>query len=393
MRGKTIFTVTIFAVLGIFMAACNLRTPTPTGNVDQSAQQTIVMQTVQAVLTQQAFETLVAQASHVAEATPTATQVPPEPTATQIPPTATVPLPTATATQKPVPCNWAQYIKDVNVPDGTDFASGQKFTKTWQLKNIGTCTWTKDYDLVFVDGNAMNGPSSVALKGDVRPGETVDISVELAAPSKQGDYKGFWMLRDASDRRFGYGDNADKQVWVDIDVTGYMSDDVPSAIYGFDFAAAICQAEWFSGDGNVALPCAGKSQSESQWASVLMTPTLEGGRQENERAIWMHLPDSDDWMQGFYPATQIDNGEKFIAWIGCLDMNKKCNATFSLDIRVDGGQVQNLNKWNETFDEKWTQISIDLSQFAGKNVQFILGVTNKNSSDPLDIFWMVPSVQ
>ncbi len=399
MQKKSYFIVAMIAAFAVFLSACGLLAGAENGGKDsQSVQQTAVMQTVSALMTQQAFETLIAQATQIAnqQLTPTqpqATMAPTQVQNTPLPPTATQPLPTWTPTQKPIPCNAAEFVKDVSVPDGSEFASGQKFTKTWRLKNAGTCTWTKDYALVFVDGAGMSAPSSVALKGDVRPGETVDISVDLVAPSKAGGHKGNWMLRDASGRMFGLGNNQDKPFWVSIKVSGYKSDDVPSALYPLDFVASICQAEWASSAGKVGRPCANVSTAEPQWAAVLMNPKIEGGRQENERGLWMHLAAANDWMQGFYPARNIKNGDHFTAWLGCLDGNTACEVQFSLDYRIDNGSIQNLGKWSESLDGKWTQVDFDLISFEGKNVQLILGVTNKNSSGPVDVIWFVPAIQ
>ena len=44
----------------------------------------------------------------------------------------------------------------------------------------------------------MGSPSSQALTGNVNPGETVDISVNLKAPSTSGSYKGYWKMKNAS---------------------------------------------------------------------------------------------------------------------------------------------------------------------------------------------------
>ncbi|MHC5954166.1 NBR1-Ig-like domain-containing protein, partial [Streptococcus pyogenes] len=65
--------------------------------------------------------------------------------------------PTATAT-----CDLAQFIKDVTIPDGTNFNPGDTFTKTWRLRNIGTCAWS-GYSLIFDSGDSMNGISPVTL--------------------------------------------------------------------------------------------------------------------------------------------------------------------------------------------------------------------------------------
>ncbi len=43
----------------------------------------------------------------------------------------------------------AQFVADVTVPDGTRYDPGATFTKTWRLRNAGTCTWTTSYTMVF----------------------------------------------------------------------------------------------------------------------------------------------------------------------------------------------------------------------------------------------------
>jgi hypothetical protein len=170
--------------------------------------------------------TLVAQ---TVEAFPTDT---PEPTVTETPtpmPTET-PTPTATATETPTStstisvavsgaatqanlCDNAVFVSDVTIPDGTVLVSGTAFTKTWRLKNSGTCTWSSDYALVFVNGNRMEGVSPQKLEGKtVAPGQSVDISVNMIAPATAGSYKGYWQMQNASKVTFG------QSVYVDIKV-------------------------------------------------------------------------------------------------------------------------------------------------------------------------------
>jgi len=86
----------------------------------------------------------------------------------------------------------------VTVPDDTVFSPNQTFTKTWRLKNTGTCSWTPSYAVAFSDGNSMNGPATQALVGNVNPGQTVDISVNLTAPADPGTYTGNYRLRNAA---------------------------------------------------------------------------------------------------------------------------------------------------------------------------------------------------
>jgi hypothetical protein len=44
----------------------------------------------------------------------------------------------------------------------------------------------------------MGGPATQALTGNVNPGQTMDISVNLKAPGSPGDYRGDWKLRNAA---------------------------------------------------------------------------------------------------------------------------------------------------------------------------------------------------
>jgi len=108
-------------------------------------------------------------------------------------------------------CDVAQFIDDVTIPDGTTLEPDETFTKTWRLKNVGTCSWTPSYAVVFSSGDSMDGPATQSLTGNVNPGQTVDISVDLTAPGTDGSYKGFWKLRNASGVHF-------TQFYVDIKV-------------------------------------------------------------------------------------------------------------------------------------------------------------------------------
>ena len=164
--------------------------------------------TIQAIVTQ----TIAAETQNA----PTQTPLPP----TAIPPTST-PFPTST----PVPtativsyCDWVSFVKDVTVSDGSVFSPGDTFTKVWRLKNRGTCTWTPDYMLVFTSGEAMGGTTAVRLPAYVAPGQTVDVSVTLTAPSDAGKHIGYWMLRNPPGVLFGYGDNANQAFYVEIKV-------------------------------------------------------------------------------------------------------------------------------------------------------------------------------
>jgi hypothetical protein len=93
---------------------------------------------------------------------------------------------------------------------------GQSFTKIWRLQNVGTCTWTKSYAVAYFSGEQMGAPASVPLAGNVAPGQSVDISVDMLAPGAPGKFQGNWKLRNASNVLFGIGPNSSAPFWVRI---------------------------------------------------------------------------------------------------------------------------------------------------------------------------------
>lgn len=192
----------LFVCLALVLSACNLPNAQQTATEDPNIIFTAAAQTVEAQLTQAAPQT-------------TPTGLPQLPTATTgapptLPPTATSIAPTQPPTQE---CDKAQFVDDITIPDNTELDPNETFVKTWRLKNIGTCSWTTSYAVVFDHGEQMGGPAAQALTGNVNPGQTVDISINLKAPASTGTKTGYWKLRNAAGVTF-------TQFYVQIKVTG-----------------------------------------------------------------------------------------------------------------------------------------------------------------------------
>lgn len=135
------------------------------------------------------------------------------------------PYPTHVALSDPaqtpteVPCiNSAIFVKDVTIPDGKLLKPGEEFTKIWRIKNIGTCTWTEYYSIVLVSGDQMGGFSPTAIGQVVQPGETIDLALDMVAPSKASNYRGYWVLQDESGIFFNTENSGNVSFWVAIDV-------------------------------------------------------------------------------------------------------------------------------------------------------------------------------
>lgn len=212
MKPKSPIIVVSMVILSVTLA-CSLFSspPTPTP-ASQDAVYTQAVQTVIAQLTANAAgnQAVPTAGGETVEAPAVSAEVPPTSTETQAPTNTNPPLP---PTNTPIPCNQAKFIKDVSIPDGTKIQVGTGFTKTWRLRNTGSCTWTSAYQLIFDHGDQMGGPLTQPLAGNVAPGQEVDISVNLVAPASPGTYKGFWQLRDPGGVVFGVSTGA---FWVQI---------------------------------------------------------------------------------------------------------------------------------------------------------------------------------
>ena len=180
--------------------------------------------------------------------TPLATFTP-LPTYTLLPTYTNLPPPPPPSTTVPTPCNWVSFVSDITYPDGTGVTVGNGFVKTWRLKNIGTCTWTSGYSLIFDHGDRMSAPDAVTLTGGtIPPGGTVDASVSLVAPGAPGTYQGYFRLKAPEGSIFGIGSSASTAFWAkieavpagppppvgapDLDVTSYTVN--PNSIFAGD---------------------------------------------------------------------------------------------------------------------------------------------------------------
>lgn len=189
-RKTTILLIAII-LLGITLSACSASEP----ELDIDAQKTGFAQTADV------------QASQTVEARPTSTETPmPSPTFT----------PTVTATNTPIltptETNIAQQPPSTGTdtaawlandpPDNTKFATGEAFTVTWTIENIGSSTWTTSYYVQFATGERMGAIEKIFLPYPVPPERNVQISVNFVAPESTGAKRSDWKMVNANDVAF-----------------------------------------------------------------------------------------------------------------------------------------------------------------------------------------------
>ncbi|KAG1345966.1 hypothetical protein G6F62_003993 [Rhizopus arrhizus] len=101
----------------------------------------------------------------------------------------------------------AQFIADINIPDGTCVLPKKNFIKTWKVRNNGNIHWPTDSRLLFNGGNIfkpypMSFPEGFLLPG-LAPNQEGCISAELQAPDSPGDYTSRFCFITPEGDRFG----------------------------------------------------------------------------------------------------------------------------------------------------------------------------------------------
>jgi hypothetical protein len=366
--------ISILFILIFVISACNLPSSAP-ATEEPNAVFTAAALTVQAMSTS-------------VQATPFSTLTLPPPQATNTAASfPTLALPTSTSAVPPTAtCDLAQFVRDISIPDGSVFAPGATFTKTWRLKNVGTCNWS-GYSLVFDSGDSMGGTSPTSI-GTVGAGQEVDISVNLTAPATAGSYRGHWRIRNSSGVLIPVlGGTQGKTFFVDIKVAVSSS--------GYDLHTRATDASWVGSAAGVVTTFGGPETDTNGFAMYRNSQKLEDGTSP-AKILEIH----PQWvnngvMTGLYPAYTVVAGEHFKARIGFLaKADGTCgagNAKFQLNYK-ESGVLKPLGEWTETCDGAMRDVDVDLSSIAGKNVQFALAVLANGPADQDWAVWVSPRV-
>lgn len=190
-------TVGILIALVLVTTACSRAETTPTPRPEELYTQ--AAQTFQAALTQTAA--LLPTSTATMTPAPTNTVTPTLAATATSAVTATNPV--APTSARPTVADKASWVSQ-NPVDGTVLAPGQEFTMTWTIKNIGTTTWNTSYQLRYylADATLRFGAADIRFPKEVKPGENIDLTVGMKAPSAAGDYTTIWVLTNDQGANF-----------------------------------------------------------------------------------------------------------------------------------------------------------------------------------------------
>jgi hypothetical protein len=209
-----VFLLPVILLLVIGTMGCNF--PGSPNGPDESGTPSLLYGTVASLLTQTASNLT---PSPILTATPDNFQSP-SPTSINLPLSSATPMPTTMLSSPTVICDLARagIPFDVTIPDDSVIRPGEAFVKTWRLVNAGSCTWNRDYALVWFSGDDLGVRRVEPFGVSVAPNDVVDFSVDMLAPMNPGVYQSNWKLRNNRGELFGIGPGGGAPFWVRIQV-------------------------------------------------------------------------------------------------------------------------------------------------------------------------------
>ncbi len=253
-----------------------------------------------------------------ATSTPEAPAAPsPTPTAAAAAPTAAAPTVAPTAAG---PCtNAASFVADVTIPDYSHFDPRETFTKTWRVKNAGTCAWTAAYQAVYSSGDVLGVDGTVPIPlSQTAPGATLDISVNMAAPGSDGKYQVVYQLVDGSGNAMPI--DAGDSLWAIITVGKSVASAptaVPTALPGTPVA------------GPGTAPCV--FQGNSDFLTQLVT-LINAQRTQNSLPALTSSDQLNTAAQGHSEDMACNNFLQHSGWNGSTPESRVAAAGYSASI-------------------------------------------------------------
>jgi len=313
MRQNFVKLFSLLAALALFIGACGAPTPAePTPDVAVVA--TSAVQTAEARFTQQALIDLATQVASAPAATVT-----PEPE--QILPTATAGAGANPSYEYTPGCVFATYVADVTVVDGMVILPGTTFTKTWRIKNGGSCKWDANFAMVQVSGDTMGEQTRFPLTRVVYPGQEVDVSVTLTSPTSNGKYTSQWRLAVPGGGSAGVG-QLDTNLTVSIQVA-----DKPKNVF------AVTKVVYGPVERNPKKGC------DANGARYTFSATITVNGPGELVYEWDRQPDDGVFEGGRLKFTEAGSQQVFFTWTMTLGHDQNWERWVSLRTTYEGADI------------------------------------------------------
>jgi hypothetical protein len=280
-------------------------------------------------------------------------------------------------------CSQAELVSET-IPAGTTFHAGEKFDKTWVIRNTSPCIWNSGYSLVYYEGIGMGEDTHLPFTanmpagGDIPPDNTITLTLNLRAPFAAGRQVGYWKLRDTAGMLFMPENVSQDALSVDIEIIGTV----------YSFVDNYCQADWKLNGQDI--DCPAYDEAGNYALQVNSFPEFEGGNIENESAINILLPgDEGSSISATFPPLVIKKGDHLHLTTACANYTPQCDLTFEVTALTEAGNYI-LGEWYEVSDGNMQAIDLDISQLAEISVHFVFTLRSNGAIQGNRGLWFFP---
>ncbi len=272
------------------------------------------------------------------------------------------------------------YVSDITIPDGMSITPHTLFTKTWYIRNTGTCMWNSNYKIVYHTGDEVGRAKEFPLlkPGNyIRPGESTAVSVEMIAPAEVGQvYTTSWALESDNGVRFGSGPA--KNIYLS---SSFRIDN--SFVVAQNFGSLVCS------DDYGYFTCGARNNDSGRGLVYYdETPMTEAGRYLGSPGIAVMPPKGENTTVRFeFGPLRFPRGSYFYTNFCCRPETPTCNVQIRLYARETGyGErlVQEINEWNDGFMGEW-ELKLDDIEVFDQDFTYIVEVQANGGVEPDDL--------
>lgn len=158
----------------------------------------------------------------------------------------------------------------------------------------------------------------------------------------------------------------------------------------YNFAENVCQAGWES-EVEEDIECPSDENFDRGFVQPVDFAELEDGNTYDQPAM-LTYPNSvrGGYMVGRYPDLLIEEGDHFRSIIGCQDGAENCDVRYTLRVAVTGEGLDNLGSWHEVNEGQVYPIDVDLSAYAGTEVEIVLSAIAADDTGENYALWVNP---
>jgi hypothetical protein len=170
-----------------------------------------------------------------------------------------------------------------------------------------------------------------------------------------------------------------------------VEDDEYVALY--HLADRYCHAGWESSVVD-QIQCPSSEDLDHGFVQVVDRPRLEDGKIYQDSAI-LTYPDHgrSGYMVGRFPKLTIQEGDLFRAALGCQFGAGACDIRYTLRaVLTPGGGLDTLGQWRIVYNGSVYHAEVDLSDYAGEEIELVLSVIAQDDSRENYALWVNPRV-